>query len=567
MSPKARQILIRYALAPVLVILIVLFKLLIATFIPDQQSFLLFFAAITLTTWYGGIGPGLISSALSAVFANYFFFPPIGAFNLTSTVLFQITLFFLESLFVVGLANALRDRRTAQPQAVTIRPSTVPRQENALALLDTFEVYAPVGLAFLDNDLRYIRINYAMAEANGMTPAVYVGKLLEEMQPGLTPEVIAQIRQVAATGTPLLDQEMTVTKPTMLGMKQQHFSTSYYRIRGADGKSLGIGAVMIDMTQSKEAEAILRESETRFRMMADTAPVMIWLADADKKRTYFNKGWLDFTGRTMDEEVGSGWQANVHPDDLTAFLQKYDEAFEKHTPYRMEYRLKRFDEEYRWILATGVPRYVSDGDGRFDGFIGTCFDIHERRQLEIGQEFLTQAGEILASSLDYETTLANVAKLAVPTIADWCAVDILTPEGKVERLAVAHVDPEKVKWAYELQERYPLDMDAPTGLAQVLRTGELAFLPLITEAMIEGAARDAEMYQILREIGFTSAIIAPLIVRERTLGALTLVTTESRRHFTETDVTLAEQLATRAALAVDNARLYREAQRSSSTPD
>lgn len=565
MSFTTRQTLIRYAIAPALVILIVLFKLLIGAFIPEQQSFLLFFAVVTMTAWYGGVGPGLVSAILSAFFANLLFFPPTGGFYILPTVLFQILLFFLESLFVVGLANALRERHAAPAQTMTVPPPAENRQENALALLDTFQVYAPVGLAFLDNNLRYIRINYAMAEASGLTPAVYIGKQLQDIQPGINPEMLKQIQQVAVSGSPLLDQETTVTKPTMLGMRQQHFSTSYYRVRGTDGKPLGVGAVMIDMTQRKQVEQALRESETLFRTMADTAPVMIWLADADKRRTYFNKGWLDFTGRQMEQETGDGWQENVHPDDIERFRQAYNESFDDPKPYRREYRLKRFDGAYRWILATGIPRFNSDGV--FYGFIGTCIDIDDHKRQEIASQFLVQAGEILASSLDYETTLANVARLAVPTIADWCAVDMLKPDGVVERLAVAHVDPEKVKWAYELQARYPIDMSATTGLPQVLRTGEAEFYPVITEEMIEGAATDGETYQILREIGFTSVIITPLTARGQTLGALTLVTTESRRHFTENDVTLAKQLAIRAALAVDNARLYRDAQRRNSTPD
>lgn len=555
MASNTRQLVLRYAAAPVLVGIIVLIKLLLSSFIPGQQSFLLFFAAVTLTTWYGGIGPGLVSAVLSAFFANLYFFPPYNSFGTNPTTLFQIVLFFLESLIVVGLANALRERRGLASQTLTTIPAPS-QKDNAVALLDTFQVYAPVGMAFLDNDLRYVRINNAMAEANGLTPAVYIGKTMKEIQPSLSQEMLDKIQSVARTGAPLLDQETTITKPTLLGTRRQHFSTSYYRIRGTEGKPLGIGAVMVDMTQHKEAEAALRESEMRFRMMADTAPVMIWLAGADRKRTYFNQGWLDFTGRTMEEDIGSGWQANVHPDDLNIFMQTYNEAFDTHTPYRLEYRLKRHDGEYRWILATGVPRYKDDQT--FDGFIGTCFDIHERRQLEIGQDFLIEAEEILAASLDYEVTLKNVAKLAVPTIADWCAVDMLTPAGGIERLAVAHVDEKKVKWAYELQARYPARMDDAGGVAQVLRSGQAQFVPVVTEAMLESATTDAEILDILRQIGFTSLIITPLIARGRILGALTLVSSESRRHFDENDLTLAEQLATRAALAVDNAVLFQE---------
>jgi PAS domain S-box-containing protein len=223
----------------------------------------------------------------------------------------------------------------------------------------------------------------------------------------------------------------------------------------------------------------------------------------------------------------------------------------------LEYRLRRQDGEYRWILDHGVPRYSTEGT--FSGYIGSCIDISERKLLEMGQKFVLDSSVLMVSSLDYETTLTNVTRRAVPLFADWCAIDLLTPEGELERISVAHVDPEKVKWAYELQKRYPPDLNAETGLANVLRTGKTEFYPEITEAMIEGAARDAEMYEIIMQIGFTSAITVPLIARGRTLGALTFVSAESKRHYTEADVAVAEQIAARAALAVDNARLYHEA--------
>jgi len=555
MTESRRQTILGYGIAVAAVLLIVVFKTLVGEFIPNQQAFLLFLAAIGFSAWYGGVGPGVVCAILSAACANYFFMFPYGTFSITSSALFQMLLYLLEALIVVGLLTFVRTRQADKP----ILAPQVSSQDQATALLEAFQVYAPVGLAFLDNDLRFVRINYAMAEANGLTPAAHVGRQLQDIQPGITPEMILEIQQVIDTGKPLLDQEFVVTKPTMLGMKKQHFLTSYYRLRGADGQPIGIGIVMVDITAYKEAEASLRESEARFRTMADNAPVLIWLADENKQRTYFNKNWLLFTGRTMEQEIGYGWRENLHPDDYDRFLKTYSAAFESRQEYRMEYRLRRHDGEYRWILATGVPRYLPDGS--FSGFIGTCFDIHERKQLEIGEKFLTEASLILASSLDYETTYANVAKLAVPTIADWCAVDILTPEGGVKRLAVAHVDPEKVRWAYELQEQYPVDMNAPAGLPAVLRTGKTEFIPEITEEMLEGAATNAELYQTLQQIGFTSVLITPLIARGRTLGALTLVTTESRRHLTEIDVGLAEQLATCAALAVDNASLFSEAQR------
>jgi PAS domain S-box-containing protein len=127
-------------------------------------------------------------------------------------------------------------------------------------------------------------------------------------------------------------------------------------------------------------DAAIRESEERFRLLADTAPVMVWVSGPDKLCTYFNKPWLDFTGRPLERELGNGWSEGVHPDDLQRCLQTYGQAFDARQPFRMEYRLQRFDGEYRWILDTGVARFGSDGT--FEGYIGSCIDITDQKQVE-----------------------------------------------------------------------------------------------------------------------------------------------------------------------------------------
>jgi PAS domain S-box-containing protein len=187
--------------------------------------------------------------------------------------------------------------------------------------------------------------------------------------------------------------------------------------------------------------------------------------------------------------------------------------------------------------------------------------LQPRRLGHAELEFLAAANRTLSASLDYETTLVNLARLAVPELADWCAVDMLAPDGAIQRLAMAHVEPAKMEWASDLDRRYPQDPNGPVGVPRVLRTGQPEFYPEITDEMLAAVAYDAEHLAAALQIGFRSVLIVPLTARGRTLGAITFVATdESGRRYGPDDRALAEALAERAALAVDNARLYQEAQ-------
>ncbi len=177
---------------------------------------------------------------------------------------------------------------------------------------------------------------------------------------------------------------------------------------------------------------------------------------------------------------------------------------------------------------------------------------HARQQAA----FLADAGTALSASLDYQATLKAVARLAVPTIADWCAVDVVGEKGALERLAVAHVDPQKIELARTLQEKYPADPNTPGGIDEVIRTGTPAFMSRIPAALVEAAAQNEEHRRILNDLNLTSYMCVPLVAHGQTLGAITFVSAESGREYGEGDVRIARELATRASLAVENARSY-----------
>jgi len=174
-------------------------------------------------------------------------------------------------------------------------------------------------------------------------------------------------------------------------------------LRDSTGRIVGFCEIARDITDRKRAENVLRETEERFRLVADTAPVLIWMSGLDKQCTFFNKGWLDFTGRSIEQELGSGWSSGVHPEDLEHCLGIYSRAFDARVDFEMEYRLKRFDGKYRWIVDYGVPRFESDGT--FCGYIGSCVDITERRSSEMALEELS--GRLITAQEEERSRIAR----------------------------------------------------------------------------------------------------------------------------------------------------------------
>ncbi len=195
------------------------------------------------------------------------------------------------------------------------------------------------------------------------------------------------------------------------------------------------------------------------------------------------------------------------------------------------------------------------------GTLAMITDITElKRQIE-AKEFLSKATEILSSSLDYTTTLAAVAKLAVPRIADWCGIDIIDEKGSLNRLALEHVDPTKIELAYEFQRTYPPDPKARQGAFEVVRSGKSEILPVLTDEMIELGVVDERQKEMIYALGFKSYMIVPLKARGKTMGVITFVTgVESGVFYDERDLVVAEELAHYAALAIDNSLLHTQAQ-------
>jgi PAS domain S-box-containing protein len=219
------------------------------------------------------------------------------------------------------------------------------------------------------------------------------------------------------------------------------------------------------------------------------------------------------------------------------------------------------------IVATGEERWlhikssaVPGSTGKANLAINIFQDITHLRNLEQSQRLISEADSVLTASLDYYTTLQSIAQLTVSHLSDWCVVHLVEDDEIPLQIAVAHVEPQKVALAEKIQECYPPDLKAETGVANVLRTGLAEFYPEIPESFLEKAARDTDHFKMLKQLGLKSAILMPLNARGRTIGAITMVWAESGRRYSPHDIVLAQELASRAAFAIDNARLYQKAQ-------
>ncbi|HEX8890977.1 MAG TPA: response regulator, partial [Pyrinomonadaceae bacterium] len=340
--------------------------------------------------------------------------------------------------------------------------------------------------------------------------------------------------------------------------------------RELESQSQDLEEMVNEVAARKRAQELalkeLQRGEEHYHYLADAMPQIVWTARPDGYLDYYNRRWFEYTGLTMEQTEGWGWQPVLHPDDVEHCLRRWARAVETGEAYEIEYRFRRAqDGTYRWHLGRAVP--MRDESGRIVKWFGTCTDIDDHKRAEEALRFIVEASGILAASLDYETTLRNVAQLSVPRLADWCVVHTVEDDGKLHQLAAAHTDEAKLKLLEEINRRFPSGLDSAHGYPLVVRTGEPELIPEINDAQLQGVARDEEHLKLLRELSLKSTLCVPLRARGRTLGAITFATAESGRIYNMHDMALTENLAHRAATAVDNARLYQEAQRANRAKD
>ena len=281
----------------------------------------------------------------------------------------------------------------------------------------------------------------------------------------------------------------------------------------------------------------------RLAALVRQLPLGVIIAESSSRKLLFtNQRAQELLGHGASERSISGAHAElVHL------------ALEGQSTAGKEIDVIRADGSHGIVSLSAEP--VRDAGGEIVAAVATLFDLTEHRQREQALAFLAEASVVLTETLDLQHTLTELVELAVPRLADWCTIDMLD-RGEIRNVGVAHSDPETARLARRLHERRPVRAQASSGVSKALATGRSQLIPDVPAWLAQQEMPDEELLTLSRALGVRSSIVAPLAGRGRVFGALTLATTQSGRHYTEQDLAVAEDLARRAALAIENARLY-----------
>ncbi|HEX7124909.1 MAG TPA: ATP-binding protein [Thermodesulfobacteriota bacterium] len=332
-----------------------------------------------------------------------------------------------------------------------------------------------------------------------------------------------------------------------VGGRRVRVRVSAAPIRDGEGRIVAGVITFVDVTAEREAAERLGASEAQLRFITERVPAVLWAVGPDLRITVSTGAGLanlglrpgELVGRSMYEYLGTD-----DPDFPEIAVIRRALAGEP-VAYRAQWAGRVFQSHFEPLV---------DDTGRIGGVIAVSLDVTERSRAEDALRFVAGASEVLSSSLDYQATLSEVTRLAVPVVADWCVVDLLEPDGSIRRAALAHVDPEKAA-VIERLGRYTVHPSHPS--ARVIRTGRAELVTEAGEADLD--MPDPEYRALVHVLAPTSSMFVPLVARGRTLGAMIFGASTSGRRFGDADLEIAVDLARRAALAIDNARLYEEA--------
>jgi len=321
-----------------------------------------------------------------------------------------------------------------------------------------------------------------------------------------------------------------------------------------DGAVTGWAGINLDITERTRTQRDAITAESRYRYLADSIPQIVWICNATGVVEYFNDRWFEFSGTDRDGVISGRFAERIHPDDVeNSFLSWLHKNPPAGAEYEREYRLRRSDGAYRWFLGRAIAQ--RDVDGNILRWFGTSTDIDEQKRVLAQLRFLAEATDTLGASLDVTTTCRSLARLAVPSIADWCGVFLLGEDDSIVTMALEHEDSEQVEYLSSIERRHPRTLDSKSKVSETMRTRTPILITYSPDVVREITASE-EYAAAIETFGWRSAIYAPMIAGGRTIGAICLIYANSERRYEADDVLVAQELARRAASAIENALAF-----------
>ncbi|MEO8334894.1 MAG: ATP-binding protein [bacterium] len=492
---------------------------------------LLFWVVSVVIAWRGGFGPVILASTLAVVFRDFVLTSPSPHLGGSAIEVFSIVNYLGVSATLGYTVDTLRRARRRVAQATD-------GMIDAMFVFDArwrLRFFNKAGILLLER----IGVNARDAKRRVVwdTIPAWIGTSFET------------------------DTRRAQTEERVVEYEARHPGADFWlQVRCVPTADGGVSMFAHDVTIKQLAEADRRRTEERYRALVEASTVLVWNADPGGAVSDMPV-WRELTGRTTAELHGTGWVDAIHPDDRTRVAALWANAVAQERPYTAEYRILHRDGHYLWYRARAVP--VRE-NGDIIEWVGVLDDIQDEHLARERHRAVENALGVLGVSLDYEWNLAAVTRMLVPTLADYCSIDLVDASGELRRVSTTHVDPEKEVVLRDLWRKYPYHANDP-GTPDVVRTGVPQINPHIDPEEIARFTRSAEHAAMFRQLNPRSYLSVPMSSRGQVFGALALVYSDSGRVYGPAEQAAVEQIAARAATAIENARLYADAQAANRT--
>ncbi|MGI0484190.1 PAS domain S-box protein [Pantanalinema rosaneae CENA516] len=415
---------------------------------------------------------------------------------------------------------------------------------------------APDIIARFDRELRHVYVSPAIEQATGLPASQYSGKTHVEVG---VPADLCQLWQEQMQACFLTGEGCRFDFEFMTAEGMRYYQTQMVTELAADGAVESLLGITRDVTDYKQVEQALRRSEELYRSLVASLPQLVCIADAEGLTYYCNQTWTDFTGLALEQTQGNGWQQVFHPQDIPIVFRRWVQALRHGESYALECRIRRSDGVYRWHLSRITPIRAS-GD-RIIAWLGTATDIDEQKRTEQTQRFLAQAScTFAAANLNLHVLLDTITHLVSEFTQDVCVLSLLSADRQwFTHASCYHPEAPVQQLVRQLLEAHPRKADEGMS-GQVLQTGEPLLLSRAADATRFRAMVRPAYQGYLEQFSVCSVLVVPLTVQGETIGTLSLTRHDPAEPHQPRDISLFQDLADRAAMAIANARLYQQAE-------